>query len=56
MVSDLQEAVDSVGPAKIAQAEAKAIREIKRDIEATLLVLKTALLKTVLVHLTVYVV
>ena len=36
MVSDLQEAVDSVGPAKIAQAEAKAIREIKRDIEATL--------------------
>jgi len=34
-VSDLQEAVDSVGPAKIAQAEAKAIREIKRDIEAT---------------------
>ena len=35
MVSDLQEAVDSVGPAKIAQAEAKAIREIKRDIEAT---------------------
>tara|TARA_R100000995_G_scaffold1779_2_gene1229 strand:- start:4283 stop:5281 length:999 start_codon:yes stop_codon:yes gene_type:complete len=37
MVSDLQEAVDSVGPAKIAQAEAKAVREIKRDIEATLL-------------------
>jgi len=37
MVSDLQEAVDSVGPAKIAQAEAKAIRELKRDIEATLL-------------------
>ena len=36
MVSDLQEAVDSVGPAKIAQAEAKAIREIKRDIEATI--------------------
>ena len=35
-VSDLQEAVDSVGPAKIAQAEAKAIREVKRDIEATL--------------------
>ena len=28
--------VDSVGPAKIAQAEAKAIRELKRDIEATL--------------------
>ena len=36
MVSDLQEAVDSVGPAKIAQAEAKAIRELKRDVEATL--------------------
>lgn len=36
MVSDIQEAVDSVGPAKIAQAEAKAVREIKRDIEATL--------------------
>ena len=35
-VSDLQEAVDSVGPAKIAQAEAKSIRELKRDIEATL--------------------
>lgn len=37
MVSDLQEAVDSVGPAKVAQAEAKSVREIKRDIEATLL-------------------
>ncbi len=36
MVSDLQQAVDSVGPAKVAQAEAKAVREIKRDIEATL--------------------
>jgi len=36
MVSDLQEAVESVGPAKVAQAEAKAIRELKRDIEATL--------------------
>lgn len=36
-VSDLQEAVDSVGPAKFAQAEAKAIRELKRDIEKTLL-------------------
>lgn len=36
MVSDLQNAVDSVGPAKIAQAEAKAVREIKRDVEATL--------------------
>lgn len=36
-VSDLQEAVDSVGPAKFAQAEAKALRELKRDIEATIL-------------------
>jgi hypothetical protein len=35
-VSDLQQAVDSVGPAKIAEAEAKAVREIKRDIEATI--------------------
>lgn len=37
MVSDLQNAVESVGPAKIAQAETKAIRELKRDIEATIL-------------------
>ena len=37
MVSDIQEAVDSVGPAKYAQAETKAMMEIKRDIEATLL-------------------
>ena len=37
MVSDLQQAVDSVGPAKVAQAEAKAVRELKRDVEATLL-------------------
>ncbi len=37
MVSDLQQAVDSVGPAKIAQAEAKAVRELKRDVEATLM-------------------
>ena len=36
MVSDMQEAVDSVVSAKIAQAEAKAIRELKRDIEATI--------------------
>lgn len=36
MVSDLQEAVSSVGPVKIAQAEAKAVRELKRDVEATL--------------------
>lgn len=34
MVSQLQDAVESVGPAKIAEAEAKAIREMKRDIEA----------------------
>ena len=37
LVSDLQEAVDSVGPAKVAQAEAKGIRELKRDVEATIL-------------------
>ena len=37
MVSDLQEAVDSVGPAKVAQAESKAVRELKRDIEARIL-------------------
>lgn len=36
MVSDLQDAVDSVGPAKIAQAESKAVRELKRNIEATI--------------------
>jgi hypothetical protein len=36
LVSDLQEAVDSVGPAKIAQAEAKSIRELKRDVELAL--------------------
>jgi hypothetical protein len=35
-VSDLQQAVDSVGPAGVAEAESKALREIKRDIEATL--------------------
>jgi hypothetical protein len=36
MVSDLQNASQSVGPANIAQAELKAIRELKRDVEATL--------------------
>ena len=36
MVADLQEATDSVGPAKLAQAEAKSIRELKRDIELAL--------------------
>jgi hypothetical protein len=36
MVSDMQDAVDSVGPAKIAQAEAKSIRELKRDIEGAI--------------------
>jgi hypothetical protein len=33
LVSDLQNAVSSVGPADVAQAKAKALREIKRDIE-----------------------
>jgi hypothetical protein len=36
MVSDIQNAVSSVGPAGIAAAEAKAVRELKRDIEATI--------------------
>ncbi len=36
-VSDIQEVVDSVGPAKFAQAESKALRELKRDVEATIL-------------------
>lgn len=36
-VTDFQQAADSVGPAHIAQAEAKAITEIKRNIEATIL-------------------
>jgi hypothetical protein len=36
MVSQLQQAVESVGPARIAEAEAKAIRETKRDMEKTL--------------------
>lgn len=35
-VSKLQEAVDSVGPARVAEAESKAVREVKRDIEAAL--------------------
>jgi hypothetical protein len=34
MVSKRQQAVESVGPAKLAQAETKAIKEIKRDGEA----------------------
>ena len=33
LVSDLQNAVTSVGPADIAQAKVKALREIKRDVE-----------------------
>lgn len=33
LVSDLQSAVSSVGPADVAQAKAKALREIKRDLE-----------------------
>lgn len=36
LVSNLQQAVTSVGPANIAQAESKSMREIKRDIEATI--------------------
>jgi len=36
LVSNLQNAVTSVGPANVAQAEAKAMRELKRDIEATI--------------------
>lgn len=36
MVSKIQQGAESVGPAKIAQAEAKAVRELKRDVEATL--------------------
>jgi len=36
-VSDLQQAVSSVGPQDIARAELKAVKELKRDIEATLL-------------------
>jgi hypothetical protein len=36
MVSDTQQAVDSVGPARYAQAEMKAVKEIKRDIEKAL--------------------
>ena len=34
LVSNLQQAVNSVGPANIAQAEAKSMRELKRDVEA----------------------
>lgn len=34
MVSTLQQAANSVGPANIAQAELKAVKEIKRDAEA----------------------
>lgn len=36
MVSQLQQAVESVGPARLAEAEAKSIREAKRDAEKTL--------------------
>lgn len=36
LVSNLQQAVTSVGPANVAQAEGKCMREIKRDIEATI--------------------
>jgi len=36
LVSNLQEAVTSVGPANVAQAEAKSMREMKRDVEKTI--------------------
>jgi hypothetical protein len=36
LVSDLQEAVTSVGPASVAQAEAKAMRQLKRSVEAAI--------------------
>jgi hypothetical protein len=36
MVSNIQEAVDSVGPAKKAAAIQKSVQELKRDIEATI--------------------
>jgi hypothetical protein len=36
LVSDLQEASKSVGPANIAQAEAKAMRQLKRSVEAAI--------------------
>jgi len=34
LVSNLQQAVSSVGPANVASAEAKSMRELKRDVEA----------------------
>lgn len=34
LVSNLQQAVTSVGPANLAEAEAKSMRELKRDVEA----------------------
>ena len=36
LVSNLQQAVTSVGPANVAQAEAKCMRELKRDAEAAI--------------------
>jgi len=36
LVSNLQQAVSSVGPANVAQAEAKSMRELKRDVEAAI--------------------
>jgi len=36
LVSNLQNAVTSVGPANVAQAEAKCMRELKRDVEAAI--------------------
>ena len=37
MVSDIQQAVESAGPQKLARAEMKAVKEVKRDIEMTML-------------------
>jgi hypothetical protein len=36
LVSNLQQAVSSVGPADFAQAEVKAIKQVKRNVEATI--------------------
>lgn len=37
LVSDLQQAVSSVGPQDVARAEMKAVKEVKRDVEKALL-------------------
>jgi hypothetical protein len=36
LVSNLQEATTSVGPANVAQSEAKSLRQLKRSVEATI--------------------